>query len=391
MSNSAEAEPRTGPTRRRRFVCAAAGTLQTRPPGRLTATVATRVTGRWDGGSSRTRSGSRHPTRRAEAHRRGRRCRSPWRPRRRAAPWLCAHARLAPTSRPGPMSWALPQRSWMSSAHFLAGCVSARRSDGAWVMQRAAAGCAERHTRSGLRAIYRVAQRSEFGATAGSGGAGPLCDSGYPAPMRRAASAGGSACATAATSTRSAYTSLRSAMSWADAERFQGVGVGLPMEPCGHRAARGWEHQRAHERHEAASAGDRDQRYQYLHAHVARCLLVPLKIGWRAVQDPDAAGVRDLILREIYSACFARWSAVWRAGHRCPARRIRVRQDSAVLAGCLGGVTVPGLQPPATLLLSQTGRSPRSPRPPRSCRCLARRARSRWRSLPARRTPRADR
>jgi hypothetical protein len=90
------------------------------------ASYRVRATGRWGGESSHTRCGSRHPTTRAEAHRRGRRCRSPWRPRCRAALWPFAHARLAPTSRPGPMSWASARRSWLSSARFLTGFVSAR-------------------------------------------------------------------------------------------------------------------------------------------------------------------------------------------------------------------------------------------------------------------------
>jgi hypothetical protein len=214
-----------------------------------------RATGRWGGGSSRRRCGSPHPTTRAEARRRGRRCHSPWRPRRRAALWPFAHARLAPTSRPGPMSWASPRRSWLSSARFLTGFVSARcfrRARDAACRNRMRGAPNSLLAPTNLPGCTRFLglpprRRSQIAAPRTRATRSPLpdrgyqvaairsrlSDRGYPAPMRREASVAGRACATAATSTRKAYTSFRSAMSCADAEDSRVSGLAFR---CTHSA-----------------------------------------------------------------------------------------------------------------------------------------------------------
>jgi hypothetical protein len=259
-----------------------------------------------------------------------------------------------------------------------------RRSHGARVLLRASAGCAERQTRSGL--LQSTGLRSVLNF---EGANWARVHGGAPVPRLSAtlrfglarsdppASVGRRECLRDRRNLDAKRVDLVAECHELGGRRgFQGVRVGLSMEPVGHGLPRGREQQRGHERHEPTSAGDCDQRYQNFNTHApcsssCRCEWAGTQPGLGHCRNPVS------ILRQIYSPCFARWSAVCRAGHRCPARRIRVRQGSAVLAGCLGGVTVPGLQPPPSVLLNQTGRPPRLPRSSRSYHCLAQTVRSR--------------
>ena len=280
-----------------------------------------RATGRWGGGSSRRRCGSPHPTTRAEARRRGRRCHSPWRPRRRAALWPFAHARLAPTSRPGPMSWASPRRSWLSSARFLTGFVSARcfrRARDAACRNRMRGAPNSLLAPTNLPGCTRFLglpprRRSQIAAPRTRATRSPLPDRGYQVaairPRLSRSNAPGGVGGREGLRDRGDFDAqgvhlVPERHELRGRGGLEGVRVGLPVHPFGNGSPGGREYQRGDECRESTPTGNGDQRYQDFYAHVARCLLGLPPSGGDARSGPARAGLRVLILRQMYSRCF---------------------------------------------------------------------------------------